>query len=75
MLSPAFSDLAVGLFAHATYAVVLVTLGTFLNNLRLDVPCALILTLSLSVLFSVASFLNVTAIAVDILFAVFFFLI
>ena len=67
LLSLAFSDLAVGLFAHTTYAVVLVMLGT-LNNL--DVRCALILTLSLSMLLSVASLLNVTAIAVDRLLAV-----
>ena len=67
LLSLAFSDLAVGLFAHPTYAVVFVTLGT-LNNL--DVRCALILTLSLSMLLSVASLLNVTAIAVDRLLAV-----
>ena len=67
LLSLAFSDLAVGLFAHPTYAVVFVILGT-LNNL--DVPCALIFTVSLSVLLSVASFLNVTAIAVDRLLAV-----
>ena len=67
MLSLAFSDLAVGLFAHTTYAVVFVTLGT-LNNL--DVPCALIFTRSLSVLLSVASFLHVTAIAVDRLLTV-----
>ena len=67
LLSLAFSDLAVGFFAHPTYAVVFVMLGT-LNNL--DVPCALIFTRSLSVLLSVASFLHVTAIGVDRLLAV-----
>ena len=67
LLSLAFSDLAVRLFAHTTSAVLFVMLET-LNNL--EVPCALIFNLSLCVLLSVASFLNVTAIAVDRLLAV-----
>ena len=39
LLSLGFSDLAVGLFAHTTYAVVFVISKT----LNLNVPCALIL--------------------------------
>ena len=66
LLSLAFSDLAVGLFAHTTYAVVFVVS----NTLNVDVPCALILCLSLSQLVIAVSFLNVTAIAVDRLLAV-----
>ena len=66
LLSLAFSDLAVGLFAHTTYAVVLVISKT----LNLDVLCPLILYFSLSKLVVIASFLNVTAIAVDRLLAV-----
>ena len=67
-LSLAFSDLAVGLFAHTTYAAVLVISKT----LNLNVLCPLILTLSFFVPLYLgwASFLNVTAIAVDRLLAV-----
>ena len=66
LLSLAFSDLAVGLFAHTTYAAVLVISKT----LNLDILCPLILCFSLSKLVVIASFLNVTAIAVDRLLAV-----
>ena len=67
-LSLAFSDLAVGLFAHTTFAVVLVISKT----LNLNVSCPLILTLSffVPICLSWASFLNVTAIAVDRLLAI-----
>ena len=68
LLSLAFCDLAVGLFAHTTYAVVLVISKT----LNLNVSCPLILTLSffVPICLAWASFLNVTAIAVDRLLAV-----
>ena len=68
LLSLAFSDLAVGLFAHTIYAAAAVLVIS--KTLNLDVPCALILCLSLSELVIAASFLNVTAIAVDRLLAV-----
>ena len=68
LLSLAFCDLAIGLFAHTTYAAVFVISKT----LNLNVLCPLILTLSFFVPFCLAwaSFLNVTAIAVDRLLAV-----
>ena len=68
LLSLAFCDLAVGLFAHTTYAAVLVTSAT----MNLDALCPLILPLFFFVLFclSWASFLNVTAITVDRFLAV-----
>ena len=68
LLNLAFSDLAIGLFAHTTYAAVFVISKT----LNLNVLCPLILTLSFFVPFCLAwaSFLNVTAIAVDRLLAV-----
>ena len=66
LLSLAFSDLAVGLFSHTTCAALLVISKT----LNLNVPCALIVCFSLSKLLMIASFLNVTAIAVDRLLAV-----
>ena len=68
LLSLAFCDLAVGLFAHTTHAAVLVMSKT----LNLNVLCPLILTLSFFVPLYLgwASFLNVTAIAVDRLLAV-----
>ncbi|XP_044180830.1 adenosine receptor A2a-like [Acropora millepora] len=68
LLSLAFCDLAVGLFAHTTFAAVLVISAT----LNLNVLCPLILSISffVSVCVAWASFLNVTAIAVDRLLAV-----
>ena len=68
MLSLAFCDLAVGLFAHTTLAAVFVISPT----LNLNVLCQPILTICFFVTSSVvgASFLNVTAIAVDRLLAV-----
>ena len=68
LLSLAFCDLAVGLFAHTTCAAVLVTSAT----MNLDVLCPLILTLSFFVLLCLAwaSFLNVSAITVDRFLAV-----
>ena len=68
LLSLTFCDLAIGLFAHTTYAAVFVISKT----LNLNVLCPLILTLSFFVPFCLAwaSFLNVTAIAVDRLLAV-----
>ncbi|XP_044180879.1 adenosine receptor A2b-like [Acropora millepora] len=67
LLSLAFCGLAVGLFAHTTIAGVLVT-----ATLNLNVLCPLILSISffVSVCVAWASFLNVTAIAVDRLLAV-----
>ncbi|XP_044180829.1 adenosine receptor A2b-like [Acropora millepora] len=68
LLSLAFCDLAVGLFAHPTFAAVSVISAA----LKLNVQCQPILTISLIVTFCVAwaSFLNVTAIAVDRLLAI-----
>ena len=68
LLSLAFCDLAVGLFAQTTVAAVFVISAT----LNLNVLCPLILSISLfvSVCVALASFLNVTAIAVDRLLAV-----
>lgn len=67
LLSLAFCDLAVGLFAHTTFASVFV-ISVALN---LNVLCQPFLIISLFVSFCVAwaSFLNVTAIAVDRLLA------
>ena len=68
LLSLAFCDLAVGLFAHTTFAAVFVISAA----LNLNVQCQPILTISFFVTFCVAwaSFLNVTAIAVDRLLAI-----
>ncbi|XP_015771874.1 PREDICTED: adenosine receptor A2b-like [Acropora digitifera] len=68
LLSLAFSDLAVGLVAHTTFAAVFVISAA----LKVDVHCQPILTISLIGTFCVAwaSFLNVTAIAVDRLLAI-----
>ena len=68
LLSLAFCDLAVGLFAHTTYAAVSVISAA----LKLNVQCQPILTISFFVTLCVASasFLNVTAIAVDRLLAI-----
>ena len=68
LLSLAFCDLAVGLFAQTTVAAVFVISAT----LNLNVLCPLILSISLfvSVCVALASFLNVTAIAVDRLLAI-----
>ncbi|XP_029182114.2 adenosine receptor A2b-like [Acropora millepora] len=63
LLSLAFCDLAVGLFAHTTFAAVFVISAA----LKLNVQCQPILTISFFVMLCVAwaSFVNVTAIAVD----------
>ena len=63
LLSLAFCDLAVGLFAHPTFAAVSVISAA----LKLNVQCQPILTISFFVMLCVAwaSFVNVTAIAVD----------
>ena len=63
LLSLAFCDLAVGLFAHPTFAAVFVISAA----LKLNVQCQPILTISFFVMLCVAwaSFVNVTAIAVD----------
>ena len=68
LLSLAFCDLAVGLFAHTTFAAVFVISAA----LKVNVQCQPILTISFFVTFCVAwaSFLNVTAIAVDRLLAI-----
>ena len=68
LLSLAFCDLAVGLFAHTTFAAVFVISAT----LEVNVQCQPILTICFFVTFCVAwaSFLNVTAIAVDRLLAI-----
>ena len=68
LLSLAFCDLAVGLFAHTTFAAVFVISAA----LNLHVQCQPILTISFFVTFCVAwaSFLNVMAIAVDRLLAI-----
>ena len=68
LLSLAFCDLAVGLFAHPTFAAVSVISAA----LKVNVQCQPILTISLIGTFCVAwaSFLNVTAIAVDRLLAI-----
>ena len=68
LLSLAFCDLAVGLFAHTTFAAVFVISPT----LNLNVLCQPIFTISWLVTLSLAlaSFLNVTAIAVDRLLAI-----
>ncbi|XP_044181480.1 adenosine receptor A2b-like [Acropora millepora] len=68
LLSLAFCDLAVGLFAHTTFAAVFVISAA----LNLNVQCQPILTICFFVTFCVAwaSFLNVTAIAVDRLLAI-----
>ena len=68
LMSLAFCDLAVGLFAHPTFAAVFVISAA----LKVNVQCQPILTISLIVTFCVAwaSFLNVTAIAVDRLLAI-----
>jgi len=67
LLNLTFCGLAVGLFAHTTIAGVLVT-----ATWNLNVLCPLILRISffVSVCVAWASFLNVTAIAVDRLLAV-----
>ena len=69
-LSLAFSDLAVGLFAQLMYAVVLRKAANGGHNF--DSLCPTILTVCWSSLFllACASFLNVTAIAVDRLLAI-----
>ena len=68
LLSLAFCDLVVGLFAHPTLAAVFVISAA----LKVNVQCQPILTISLIGTFCVAwaSFLNVTAIAVDRLLAI-----
>ena len=68
LLSLAFCDLAVGLFAHTTFAAVFVISAA----LKVNVQCQPILTISFFVTFCVAwaSSLNVTAIAVDRLLAI-----
>ncbi|XP_015771872.1 PREDICTED: adenosine receptor A2b-like isoform X3 [Acropora digitifera] len=68
LLSLAFCDLAVGLFAHPTFAAVFVISAA----LQVNVQCQPILTISLIGTFCLvwASFLNVTAIAVDRLLAI-----
>ena len=68
LLSLAFCDLVVGLFAHPTLAAVSVISAA----LKVNVQCQPILTISLIGTFCVAwaSFLNVTAIAVDRLLAI-----
>ncbi|XP_067045810.1 adenosine receptor A2a-like [Acropora muricata] len=68
LLSLAFCDLAVGLFAHTTFAAVFVISAA----LKVNVHCQPILTISLIGTFCVAwaAFLNVTAIAVDRLLAI-----
>ena len=68
LLSLAFCDLAVGLFAHTTFAAVFVISAA----LQVNVQCQPILTISFFGTFCVAwaSFLNVTAIAVDRLLAI-----
>ncbi|XP_068735644.1 adrenocorticotropic hormone receptor-like [Montipora capricornis] len=68
LLSLAFSDLAVGLFAHIMLAVVF----KVSINYNLEVLCPVTLTFCYVILYLLvcASFLNVTAIAVDRLFAV-----
>lgn len=68
LLSLAFCDLAVGLFAHITFAAVFVISAA----LKVNVQCQPILTISFFVTFCVvwASFLNVTTIAVDRLLAI-----
>ena len=67
LLSLAYCGLAVGLFAHTTIAGVFVT-----ATWNLNVLCPLILSISffVSVCVAWASFLNVTAIAVDRLLAI-----
>ena len=69
-LSLALSDLAVGLFAHLMLGVVFKM--ALDKNYNLDVLCPLSLTLCYVILYFLmsASFLNVTAIAVDRLLAV-----
>ena len=68
LMSLAFCDLAVGLFAHPTFAAVFVISAA----LKVNVHCQPILTISFFVTFCVAwaSSLNVTAIAVDRLLAI-----
>ena len=68
LLNLAFCDLAVGLFAHLTFAAVFVISAT----LNLNVQCQPILTISLVVTSSVvcASFLIATALALDRLLAI-----
>ena len=69
-LSLALSDLAVGLFAHLMQAVVFKM--ALDENCNLDVFCPLTLSLCYVILYALifASFLNITAIAVDRLLAV-----
>ena len=69
-LSLAFSDLAVGLFAQLMYAVVLRMAADGGHNFDLLCPTILTVCSFLSSLLAGASFLNVTAIAVDRLLAI-----
>ena len=74
VLSLAFSDLAVGLFAHSMRGVIIAVMLRMATNgnYNSDFLCPTILAISLfSTLFlACASFLNITAIAVDRLLAV-----
>ena len=69
-LSLAVSDLAVGLFAQLMYAVVLRMAGNGEHNCDLLCPTILTVCYFSSFLLACASFLNVTAIAVDRLLAI-----
>ena len=69
-LSLAVSDLAVGLFAQLIYAIVLRMAANGENNFHLLCPTILIVCFFSLFLLAGASFLNVTAIAVDRLLAI-----
>ena len=69
-LSLAFSDLAVGLFAQLMYAVVLRMAADGGHNFDLLCPTILTVCSFFSSLLAGASFLNITAIAVDRLLAI-----
>ena len=69
-LSLAVSDLSVGLFAQLMYAVVLRMAADGGNNFDLLCPTILIICSFFSSLLACASFLSVTAIAVDRLLAI-----
>ena len=73
-LSLALSDLAVGLFAQLMYGVIIAVLLTITanENYELDHLCPTVITISFysAHLLASASFLNITAIAVDRLLAV-----
>ena len=73
-LSLAFSDLAVGLFAQLMYGVIIAEMLRMAanGNYNIDFLCPTILTVCYFSMFflSLASFLNITAIAVDRLLAI-----